>query len=67
MEINIPQKFHEDFKRLSLMENFTHGIYYIKNLRDDAKKIMEGMDKHEKKLSKIFKNLTKETLLESIA
>ncbi len=32
------------------MENFTHGIYYIKNLRDDAKKIMEGMDKHEKKL-----------------
>lgn len=49
------------------MDNFTHGIYYIKSLRDDAKKIMEGMDKHEKKLSKIFKNLNKETLLESIA
>lgn len=46
IEIKVTDKFHQDLKKLSIMENFAHGIYYHKKLREEAKKVMEHMEKH---------------------
>lgn len=62
IEIKSSDKLNEDLKKLETLNNYTHYLYYFTQLRDKGKVLLDSLEKHKKKLQKIFTNLNRENL-----